>query len=84
MEEDSSDEEMEEEAPWTDDEDKKLVEMVLQKLNLTDSEWSECARTLGKKDGQAVTRRWQDLLGHVTVSDQRRKNLRESRKRRRL
>lgn len=84
FEEDSSDEEVEEEAPWTDDEDRKLVDMVLHKLNLTDAEWDECARALGKKDGQTVTRRWQNLLGNVTLSTQRRKTLREQRKRRRI
>ena len=34
--------------PWSTEEDRILVELVLEKLKLTKSDWQDCARSLGK------------------------------------
>lgn len=47
---------------WTDEDDRILVEMVLEKLKLSKSEWQECARNLGRDRG-SVGRRWKSLMG---------------------
>ncbi|TVY47170.1 hypothetical protein LOCC1_G002577, partial [Lachnellula occidentalis] len=47
---------------WSTDEDRMLVELVLEKLKLTKSDWQDCARSLGKDRG-SVGRRWKSLMG---------------------
>jgi hypothetical protein len=47
---------------WTTEEDRLLVELVLEKLKLTKSDWQDCARSLGRDRG-SVGRRWKSLLG---------------------
>lgn len=47
--------------PWSTEEDRILVELVLEKLKLTKSEWQDCARSLGK-DRSSVGRRWKSLM----------------------
>ena len=47
---------------WSTEEDRLLVEMVLEKLKLTKSDWQDCARSLGK-DRSSVGRRWKSLMG---------------------
>lgn len=47
---------------WSTEEDRLLVELVLEKLKLTKSEWQDCARSLGK-DRESVGRRWKSLMG---------------------
>lgn len=47
--------------PWTTEEDRILVELVLEKLKLTKSDWQDCARSLGK-DRSSVGRRWKSLM----------------------
>jgi hypothetical protein len=51
-----------ESAAWTSEEDRILVELVLEKLKLTKSDWQDCARSLGKDRG-SVGRRWKTLMG---------------------
>ena len=46
---------------WSTEEDRILVELVLEKLKLTKSDWQDCARSLGK-DRNSVGRRWKSLL----------------------
>ncbi|KAL2256061.1 hypothetical protein VTK26DRAFT_2258 [Humicola hyalothermophila] len=46
---------------WSTEEDRILVELVLEKLRLTKSEWQDCARSLGKDRG-SVGRRWKSLM----------------------
>ncbi|PBP24643.1 DNA-binding protein [Diplocarpon rosae] len=46
---------------WSTDEDRLLVELVLEKLKLTKSDWHDCARSLGKDRG-SVGRRWKSLM----------------------
>lgn len=46
---------------WSTEEDRILVELVLEKLKLTKSEWQDCARSLGK-DRSSVGRRWKSLM----------------------
>jgi hypothetical protein len=46
---------------WSDEDDRLLVELVLEKLKLTKSEWQDCARSLGKDRG-SVGRRWKSLM----------------------
>ncbi|KAK4101737.1 hypothetical protein N658DRAFT_558831 [Parathielavia hyrcaniae] len=46
---------------WSTEEDRVLVELVLEKLRLTKSDWQDCARSLGKDRG-SVGRRWKSLM----------------------
>lgn len=46
---------------WSTEEDRILVELVLEKLKLSKSEWQDCARNLGKDRG-SVGRRWKSLM----------------------
>ncbi|PQE20050.1 hypothetical protein CJF31_00006598 [Rutstroemia sp. NJR-2017a BVV2] len=55
-------EEEEEGGEWSTEEDRMLVELVLEKLKLSKSEWQDCARSLGK-DKASVGRRWKSLMG---------------------
>lgn len=47
---------------WSTEEDRMLVELVLEKLKLTRGDWQDCARSLGKDRG-SVGRRWKSLMG---------------------
>lgn len=47
---------------WTTEEDRVLVELVLEKLKLTKSDWQDCARSLGRDRG-SVGKRWRSLMG---------------------
>ncbi|PKS06573.1 hypothetical protein jhhlp_007321 [Lomentospora prolificans] len=46
---------------WTTEDDRILVELVLEKLKLTKSDWQDCARSLGK-DRHSIGRRWRSLM----------------------
>ncbi|OAQ64272.1 MYB-like protein [Pochonia chlamydosporia 170] len=46
---------------WTAEDDRILVELVLEKLKLSKSEWQDCARNLGK-DRHTVNKRWKSLI----------------------
>ena len=46
---------------WSTEEDRILVELVLEKLKLSKEEWQDCARSLGK-DRSSVGRRWKSLM----------------------
>ncbi|TGO64157.1 hypothetical protein BCON_0008g00040 [Botryotinia convoluta] len=47
---------------WSREEDRMLVELVLEKLKLSKSDWQDCARSLGKDRGN-LGRRWKTLMG---------------------
>ena len=49
------------EADWTVDDDRMLVETMLEKLKLPKREWNDCARRLGK-DKDSLGRRWNMLV----------------------
>ncbi|GAB0136522.1 hypothetical protein EsDP_00004821 [Epichloe bromicola] len=64
---------------WSAEDDRVLVELVLDKLRLSKSEWQDCARNLGK-DRHSVNRRWKSLMikgevGLKTRSSSRRTRL---------
>ncbi|TPX11200.1 uncharacterized protein E0L32_001018 [Thyridium curvatum] len=46
---------------WSTEEDRMLVELVLEKLKLTKTDWQDCARSLGK-DRHSLGRRWKSLM----------------------
>jgi hypothetical protein len=46
---------------WSTEDDRVLVELVLEKLKLTKTDWQECARSLGK-DRMSIGRRWKSLM----------------------
>ncbi|UNI15163.1 hypothetical protein JDV02_001726 [Purpureocillium takamizusanense] len=46
---------------WSAEDDRVLVELVLEKLKLSKTEWQDCARSLGRDRG-AVGRRWKSLM----------------------
>ncbi|CZR50851.1 uncharacterized protein PAC_00725 [Phialocephala subalpina] len=53
--------ESEENEEWSTEDDRLLVELVLEKLKLSKSEWQDCARSLGRDRG-SVGRRWKSLM----------------------
>lgn len=53
-------------AGWSIDDDRVLVEMVLEKLRLSKRDWNDCARRLGK-DKDSLGRRWSLLVGEGNV-----------------
>ncbi|KAI5463049.1 hypothetical protein BGZ63DRAFT_402390 [Mariannaea sp. PMI_226] len=46
---------------WSVDDDRVLVELILEKLKLSKAEWQDCARHLGR-DSDALSRRWKSLM----------------------
>lgn len=46
---------------WSAEDDRVLVELVLEKLKLSKSDWQDCARSLGKH-GSNLSRRWKSLM----------------------
>lgn len=69
----SIDENMADDEDWSAEDDRLLVELVLEKLKLTKNDWNECARKLGK-DGGSLGKRWKELVGdgHVGLRRGRR------------
>lgn len=61
-----------ESGDWTVEDDRILVELVLDKLKLSKTEWHDCARSLGK-DRHEVARRWKSLVtrGDVGIKPSR-------------
>lgn len=57
---------------WTAEDDRMLVELVLEKLKLSKSDWQDCARNLGK-DRHSLSRRWKSLMLNDEVGLKRRK-----------
>ena len=62
---------------WTIDDDRILVETVLEKLQLSKRAWSDCARKLGKSK-DSIGQRWQLLVdeGEVGLKVRRGGNIR--------
>lgn len=54
------------EVEWSAEDDRLLVELVLEKLKLTKDDWNECARKLGKESG-SLGMRWRELVGGGNV-----------------
>lgn len=46
---------------WSKEDDRILVELVLEKLKLSKTDWQDCARSLGKDRG-SIGRRWRSLM----------------------
>lgn len=55
-----------EECEWTIEDDRMLVETVLEKFKLSKRDWNDCARILGK-DRDTLGRRWSLLVGEGNV-----------------
>ncbi|KAL9108928.1 MAG: hypothetical protein Q9227_006324 [Pyrenula ochraceoflavens] len=51
---------------WTPEDDRLLVNVVLEKLKLSRREWDDCARLLGK-DKNSLGKRWKVLVGEGNV-----------------
>ncbi|KAJ5353889.1 hypothetical protein N7541_006453 [Penicillium brevicompactum] len=49
---------------WTVEEDQHLIKLVLDKINLSQKDWDECARQMGRS---AAGARWQSLVGEGRV-----------------
>jgi hypothetical protein len=58
---DGGDKDNDEDDEWSSGEDRILVELVLEKLKLSKTDWAECARSLGK-DLETVSKRWKSLM----------------------
>lgn len=57
---------------WAVDEDQRLIEVVLEKFRLSQQEWDECARQVGRSNGAGIGRRWHSLVEEGRVGLQRR------------
>jgi hypothetical protein len=62
---------------WSAEDDRVLVELVLEKLKLTKTEWQDCARSLGK-DRHSVGRRWKSLMVNGEIGLKTRSSSRRS------
>ncbi|ELQ37910.1 hypothetical protein M0657_002814 [Pyricularia oryzae] len=51
---------------WSAEDDRILVELVLEKLRLSKEEWQDCARSMGR-DKASLGRRWKSLMAHGDV-----------------
>jgi hypothetical protein len=51
---------------WSKEDDHMLIEVVLRKLNLSESDWEQCARCLGR-DEDCIQRRWKSLTDNGAV-----------------
>ncbi|KAL8381784.1 hypothetical protein RB595_005851 [Gaeumannomyces hyphopodioides] len=51
---------------WSAEDDRILVELVLEKLRLSREDWEDCARSLGR-DRACLGRRWKSLMLHGDV-----------------
>ncbi|CAK7266699.1 hypothetical protein SEPCBS119000_002163 [Sporothrix epigloea] len=51
---------------WSTEDDRMLVELVLEKLKLSKEEWQDCARSLGR-NRQSLDRRWKSLMLHGDI-----------------
>ena len=49
---------------WSNAEDRLLVELVLQKMRLSQRDWAECAKSLGR-DPRTVGNRWEMIMGNL-------------------
>lgn len=47
---------------WSSEEDQRLLELVLERLRLSQQEWDECARQMGRRNPANVGRRWTSLV----------------------
>jgi len=70
----SIDEDMADDEEWSAENDRLLVELVLEKLKLTKKDWNECARKLGKDSG-SLGKRWKELVGEGHVGLRRGRRL---------
>lgn len=52
---------------WSTEDDKVLVDLVLEKLKLSRRDWDECARRMGKENPDNVDKRWKALVGEGNV-----------------
>lgn len=62
----SQDSQPEDLSCWSPEDDRRLIEAVLSKLNLSSRDWNDCARQLGK-DRDSLGRRWKMLVGEGNV-----------------
>ncbi|KAI1121642.1 hypothetical protein F5Y10DRAFT_255870 [Nemania abortiva] len=51
---------------WSIEDDHVLIEVILAKLELSESDWAECARSLGR-DQDYVKRRWNSLMDNHAI-----------------
>ncbi|KAJ5689398.1 hypothetical protein N7462_003790 [Penicillium macrosclerotiorum] len=58
-------------SQWTDVEDQRLVEVVLEKFRLSQHEWDECARQMGHRNRADLDRRWHSLVAQGRVGMRR-------------
>ena len=52
---------------WSSEEDQHLLELVLEKFRLSQQEWDECARLVGRTNNADVSRRWNSLVGEGRI-----------------
>ncbi|KAJ5461592.1 uncharacterized protein N7458_003144 [Penicillium daleae] len=57
---------------WAAEEDQRLIEVVLEKFRLSQQEWDECARQVGRRNGADIGQRWRCLVGEGRVGLRRR------------
>jgi len=52
---------------WSAEEDQRLLEVVLEKFRLSQKEWDDCARLMGRRNTSDLGRRWHSLVGEGRV-----------------
>ncbi|KAJ5947496.1 hypothetical protein N7466_000511 [Penicillium verhagenii] len=52
---------------WTAEEDQILMDLVLEKFRLSQQEWDECARRMGRSNQADLGQRWTSLVGEGRV-----------------
>ncbi|PWY72890.1 hypothetical protein BO70DRAFT_297536 [Aspergillus heteromorphus CBS 117.55] len=61
------DDNQQQQSAWTPSTDNRLINIVLQKIQLSSQDWADCARLLGQDDHASVGRRWETLLREGNV-----------------
>ncbi|KAJ5983536.1 hypothetical protein N7481_005635 [Penicillium waksmanii] len=59
---------------WSAEEDQRLLQLVLERFRLSQKEWDECARQMGRQTTSDVGRRWHSLVtgGRIGLRSSRR------------
>jgi hypothetical protein len=52
---------------WSSEEDQRLLELVLEKVRLSQEDWDECARQIGRTTTADVSQRFNSFIGEGRI-----------------
>ncbi|KAJ5647304.1 hypothetical protein N7490_003676 [Penicillium lividum] len=52
---------------WTAEEDQHLMDLVLEKFRLSQQDWDDCARRMGRRNSTDLGQRWSSLIGEGRI-----------------